>query len=334
MKPANHHILLISRPQGEPDPSLFKLSKTSIPQPQQGEVLVQLLYLSVDPYMRGRLGGRPSSHPPFELNRSPTGDGVGRVVESKSPKFKPGDIVTGYLEWAEYSLAHADKLERLDASNIPLASAFWSLGMPGMTAYFGMADIAQPKAHETIVISGAAGAVGMMAGQIAKINRGHVVGIAGTDAKVEHLTKELGFSAVNYKSPNFFDELKKACPKGVDIYFDNVGGEITDNVLKLINKHARIVLCGQISSYNLQQPDIGPRQFRTLIVKSATARGFLVYDYKDRFPEGIDQMKKWIQEGKIKCKETIAEGLENAPKAFLGLFTGENTGKQLVKVSS
>jgi NADPH:quinone reductase len=329
----NRQIHLVSRPQGLPSSANFSVCEAKVPDPQEDEVLVQSLYLSVDPYMRGRIGGRPSSHPPFPLNQPANGDGVGRVIQSRHPHLEVGDMVCGYLDWADYSVISGTKLLKFDPQEINPATMLSVLGMPALTAYFGLLEIGQPSKGATVVISGAAGAVGMIVGQIAKIKGCRVVGIAGSDRKVEYLTKELGFdAAVNYKSPEWVQMLETDCPNGIDLYFDNVGGAITDEVMKRINRHARIMLCGQIASYNLQQPDIGPRNFRHLIVKSAMARGFLVFDYQARFPEGRQQLKTWWKEGKLKPCETVVRGLENTPQAFLGLFSGENLGKQLVQV--
>jgi len=330
----NRQILLASHPKGMPTLSNFRIEEGSIPQPAKDEILIQAIYLSVDPYMRGRLGGRVSSHPPFQLNHCIRGDGLGIVVESKSEKFKRGDWVAGHLDWAEVSLLNEREVQKVEPGPIPITAYLGPLGMTGMTAYFGFIDIGQAKKGETVVVSGAAGAVGTIVGQIAKIQGCRVIGIVGSDAKAEYLKRELGFDeAVNYKRADFAEELGLLCPKGADIYFDNVGGFISDAVWKLINRYGRVILCGQISTYNSEQPDMGLRQWRTLIVKSALARGFIVWDYKDRFSEGISQMSRWIQEGRIKWKETILEGLENTPKAFLGLFSGDNIGKQLVKIA-
>lgn len=331
----NRQVILVSRPQGMPNLSHFEFREIPIPNLRENEVLIRSLYLSVDPYMRGRMGGRHSSHPPFNLNDCLTGKVVGEITKSKSSLFKIGDLVRGHLNWADYSIAIEKELEKIELDNIPLTAALNTLGSPGMTAYFGFLDLGQPKIGETVVISGAAGAVGMIVGQIAKIKGCRVVGITGTTEKAEYLLKNLHFdAAINYKSAHYTKELEMACSKGVDIYFDNVGGHITDQVLLLINKCARIVLCGQISTYNCEKPDIGLRHFRTLIVKSATAKGLIVWDYKERYDEALQQMTQWIKEGKVKNHETIVNGLENAPKAFLGLFKGENIGKQLVKISS
>lgn len=329
----NRQIQLISRPRGAPSLENFKLHVSTIPELNEGEVLVRSLYLSVDPYMRGRVGGRPSSHPPFPLNQPANGDGVGRVLKSRHPLFQPGDIVCGYLEWADYSALLGENLRKWDSQEVSLTAALSVLGMPALTGYFGLLDIGRPKAGETVVISAAAGAVGMIVGQIAKMTGCSTVGITGSDLKANYLVQELGFDgAVNYKHPDWINTLERACPTGIDLYFDNVGGSITDEVMKHINRHARIVLSGQISSYNLEQPGAGPGHFRHLIVKSATARGFLVFDYQERFPEGRDQLKRWLLQGKIKPCETIVKGLENMPQAFLGLFSGDNLGKQLVQI--
>lgn len=329
----NRQVQLVSRPKGLPSLENFELYFSEMPDLKEGEVLVRVHYLSVDPYMRGRIGGRPSSHPPFPLNGPANGDGVGRVVLSKDPRFRTGEAVCGYLDWADYSILPGSSLRKFDAKEVSLIAALSVLGMPALTGYFGLLEIGCPKPGETIVISGAAGAVGMIVGQIAKIKGCRVIGIAGSDYKVEYLTKKMKYDgAVNYKTPSWTSGLEQLCPKGVDLYFDNVGGTITDEVMKRINRHARIILCGQISTYNLEQPDFGPRHFRQLIVKSAMARGFLVYDYKEHFSEGREQLRNWWKQGKIKACETIVKGLENIPHAFLGLFSGENLGKQLVEV--
>lgn len=330
----NREIILASRPNSMPNLSNFALRERHLPNLKQNEVLIRSLYLSVDPYMRGRMGGRLSSHPPFELNECLTGKVIGKIVESKNPLFKVGDVVKGRMGWADYSIANGLELEKINFDNFHLTAALNALGSPGMTAYFGILDLGQPKIDETVAISGAAGAVGMIVGQIAKIKGCRVVGITGSVEKTEYLLKNLGFdAAINYKSAHFAEELEMACPKGVDVYFDNVGGHITDQVLRLINKFSRIVLCGQISTYNFDEPEVGLRPFRTLIVKSAVAKGLIVWDYKERYQEALQQITQWMKEGKLKNHETIIEGLENAPKAFLGLFNGENIGKQLVIIS-
>lgn len=316
-------------------PSLesFRFTSGVICEPKQGEVLIQTLYLSVDPYMRGRLGGRPSSHPPFLLNQPIDGDGVGRVIESKSALLQKGDLVTGMLDWADYSTKEADSLQKIPDSTLALPTYLGPLGMTGMTAYFGLTDIGAPQENETVLISAAAGAVGMFVASVAKAKGCRVIGITGSDEKQRRLVQECSFDvAVNYKKASFLDDLKRACSQGVDIYFDNVGGTITDSALQLINRHARIILSGQISTYNSHEKDIGLRPFRTLIVKSARAEGFVVWDYKARFSEGMIAMSLLIREGKMKWHANIVEGLEKTPQAFLDLFSGANFGKQLIKL--
>ncbi|QIC04951.1 NADP-dependent oxidoreductase [Brevibacillus sp. 7WMA2] len=331
----NNQILLSSRPVGVPTRDNFTFIKSSIPEVNDNQLLIRTLYLSVDPYMRGRMNDQKSYIPPFQLDQVITGGVIGEVIETKSSEFQVGDVVLGLLGWQNYSVVDAGEVQKIDTNIAPTTTALGVLGMPGMTAYFGLLDIGQPQAGETVVVSGAAGAVGMLVGQIAKIKGARVVGIAGSDDKVQYVTEELGFdAAINYKTtPNMQLALEKACPNGVDVYFDNVGGPISDAVLSLINQGARIPLCGQISLYNSEKQDIGPRVQVQLLKKTATMKGFLVTQYTDRYHEGMTQMAQWIKEGKIKYSENIVEGLENVPEAFLGLFTGENTGKQLVKVS-
>ncbi|MFB0829566.1 NADP-dependent oxidoreductase [Brevibacillus laterosporus] len=331
----NNQILLSSRPIGVPTRDNFTFIKSSIPEVNDNQLLIRTLYLSVDPYMRGRMNDQKSYIPPFQLDQVITGGVIGEVIETKSSEFQVGDVVLGLLGWQNYSVVDAGEVQKIDTNIAPITTALGVLGMPGMTAYFGLLDIGQPQAGETVVVSGAAGAVGMLVGQIAKIKGARVVGIAGSDEKVQYVTEELGFdAAINYKTtPNMQLALEKACPNGVDVYFDNVGGPISDAVLSLINQGARIPLCGQISLYNSEKQDIGPRVQVQLLKKTATMKGFLVTQYTDRYHEGMTQMAQWIKEGKIKYSENIVEGLENVPEAFLGLFTGENTGKQLVKVS-
>jgi NADPH-dependent curcumin reductase CurA len=330
----NRQIILVKRPTGMPDESCFKLVTSSIPQPVNGQVLLRTRFLSVDPYMRGRMNDRKSYVAPFQLNEVLNGGIVGEVIESKSNNFVKGDFVVGNLGWQDYSIAGEKEMRKINPEIAPMSTALGVLGMPGLTAYFGLLDIGQPKRDETVVVSGAAGAVGTIVGQIAKIHGCRIVGIAGSDKKTRYLIDELGFdAAINYKTaPNLRKALKEACPNGVDIYFDNVGGNISDAVLSLINNNARIPLCGQISLYNETQIPTGPRTQPQLLTHSALMKGFLVYNYADRFDEGIRQLADWLREKKLKYVENVVEGLENAPKAFIGLFAGENLGKQLVKV--
>ncbi|MCI1694234.1 NADP-dependent oxidoreductase [Aneurinibacillus aneurinilyticus] len=331
----NQQILLVSRPSGMPTKENFAFKQAPIPDVGENEVLIRTLYLSVDPYMRGRMSDRKSYVPPFPLNEVIVGGIVGEVIESRADDLSEGDIVIGNLGWQLYNIADTAEVRKIDPTIAPISTYLGVLGMPGLTAYFGLLDIGQPREGETVVISGAAGAVGMLVGQIAKIKGARVVGIAGSDEKIDYITKELGFdAAINYKTTNDIKQaLHKACPDGVDVYFDNVGGEISDAVLSLLNHGARIPLCGQISLYNLEKPDIGPRLQSQLLIASALMKGFIVSDYAKQFNEGASQLAQWVQEGKIKYKENIVEGFENTIDAFLGLFTGENLGKQIVKVA-
>jgi NADPH-dependent curcumin reductase CurA len=332
----NKQITLAVRPVGFPKESDFRLVEAPVPTPGPGQFLVQSLYLSVDPYMRGRMTAAKSYAPPVELGGVMVGGVVGQVVESHHPRFAAGEIVEGYFGWQQYAVSDGAGVRKVDPSLAPISTALGVLGMPGLTAYFGLLEIGKPQPGETVVVSGAAGAVGSLVGQIAKIQGCHVVGIAGTDEKVRHVVEELGFdSAFNYKSArNYRAKLKTLCPQGIDVYFDNVGGAITDAVIPLLNVRARLVICGQISQYNLERPEMGPRWLWALIVKQARAEGFLVFQFADRFEEGIRQMAQWLKEGKLKYRENIIEGLENAPRAFIGMLKGENIGKQLVKVAT
>jgi NADPH-dependent curcumin reductase CurA len=329
----NRQILFVSRPAAMPEESNFRLIESPMPQVGQGELLIRTRYLSVDPYMRGRMRDAKSYVAPYPLGEVFVGGIVGEVVESKHAKFQPGDIVEGRMGWADYNLSTGQHIRKIDPAVAPVTTALHVLGMPGLTAYFGLLDIGKPQAGETVVVSGAAGAVGTLVGQIAKLQGCRVVGIAGSAEKINYLTEELGFdAAINYKTAGDIREaLKAACPAGVDVYFDNVGGTISDAVISLINYQARIIVCGQIALYNLEQPDLGPRIQSQLLINSAMIKGFIVTDYAARNREGLTQLTAWVTEGKLKYHENIIEGLENTPQAFLGLFRGENIGKQLVK---
>lgn len=328
-------IQLVSRPEGMPVKEDFLYKEIDVPQPSNGEVLVKTIYLSVDPYMRGRMSDAKSYVEPFKLNEALAGGVVGEIVESKSAHFQKGDFVVGMLPWQEYSVAKEKEVRTIDPDVAPISTYLSILGMTGLTAYFGLMDIGQPKEGETVVVSGAAGAVGSVVGQIAKIQGAHVVGIAGSDEKVSYLTDTLGFDeGINYKTTdNIYKTLKEACPNGIDVYFENVGGEIGDAALSLLNKHARIPVCGSISSYNKTDRDLGPRVQSRLIKSSALMKGFVVNDYNDRFKEGATKLGEWLSQGKLQYEETITEGLDNVTDAFLGLFQGKNIGKQLVKIA-
>jgi NADPH-dependent curcumin reductase CurA len=329
----NKEIRFGSRPSGLPTADTFEFVETPVPQPGDGEVLVRTLYVSVDPYLRGRMRPSRSYVAPFELGSVIESGVIGEVVESRSPDFAPGDIVTAMLGWRLFNVVKPAHLIKIDPKLAPVTTALGVLGGTGLTAYFGLLDIGQPKAGEVVVVSGAGGAVGMTVCQIAKIKGCHVIGISGSDSKNNYLREELGVDAViNYKSENVSERLREVCPKGIDIYFDNVGGEVSDAVLPLLRQGARLPICGQISMYNLDRPPVGLKPEPFLLVNRAMMKGFIVTDYAPRFREGIQQLAAWMAEGKLKYAETIVEGFENIPQAFIGLFSGENLGKQIVKV--
>ncbi|MFS0561520.1 NADP-dependent oxidoreductase [Terribacillus sp. 179-K 1B1 HS] len=329
----NEEIQLAERPEGMPTKDTFRYVKTEIPELKEGQVLIKSIYISVDPYMRGRMNDTKSYVPPYELDAPIAGGVVGQVVESKSDKFQKGDFVLGNLPWARYNTADTDNLQKVDPDLGPISTALGVLGMPGLTAYFGLIDIGEPKSGETVVVSGAAGAVGSTVVQIAKILGARVVGIAGSPKKLDYVKNTLGADeVVNYKEDDVAKALEKACPDGVDIYFDNVGGPVSDAVYPLLNAHARIPLCGSISSYNKKE-DQGPRVHGFLVKSKAKMQGFIVGDYSDRFAEGKKQLSEWFKQDKLTYEENVVEGFEHVPDAFLGLFKGENLGKQLVKVA-
>lgn len=326
-------IVLASRPKGTPTPDNFRFENIELPYMQVGEVLLRGLYYSVDPYMRGRMNDAKSYSPPFQTGQPIEGGVVAKVTESKSDKFKTGDIVAGRLPWREQFITSEKGLQKIDVTIAPASYYLGILGMTGLTAYIGLMHIGKPEAGETVVVSGAAGAVGVVVGQIAKIQGCRVIGIAGSDEKIKLLKEEFGFDeAINYKTTA---DMKKAiaaqCPNGVDIYFDNVGGEISDAVISNINFHARIPLCGQISLYNSSETPMGPRLQPMLLSRSVLMQGFIVSNYQSLFPEVIQQLTQWVKEGKLKFTETIVHGFDQLPMALLGLFTGENTGKMIVE---
>ncbi|MCB2408079.1 NADP-dependent oxidoreductase [Hymenobacter lucidus] len=326
-------IRLASRPQGLPTAEQFQFDTLDLAVPAAGQVLLKTRYVSVDPYMRGRMNEGKSYVPPFVVGEPIAGGVVAEVIESQNEALPVGSVVVGNLPWQEFILSDGKGLNRIPADKAPVSYFLGLLGMPGLTAYFGLLDICQPKAGETVVVSGAAGAVGMIVGQLAKIQGARVIGTAGSDEKVAYL-RQLGFDeAINYKTANIAEALAAAAPAGVDCYFDNVGGPITDAVYDLLNKHARIALCGQISSYNDTETPVGPRPEGKLLKTSSKLQGFIVSDYLSRWPEGVQKLTEWYGQGKLQTEETITEGFNQIPAAFLGLFKGENTGKALVKVS-
>ena len=329
----NRRIVLAERPAAYPEPKHFRLEDVPIPQPDEGEALVETIWLSLDPYMRGRMREGPSYATPVQIGEVMTGGVVGRVVKSRTPELAVGDIVDGSLGWQEYAVARPGALRKVDPDLAPISTAVGVLGMPGMTAYFGFLDVCEPEVGDTVVVSAASGAVGQVVGQIGKIMGCRVVGTAGTDEKIDFIVNELGFDVgINYKTEDVDSALATACPNGIDAYFDNVGGFVTDAVMQQMNVHARVAICGQISQYNLPEPELAPRSLGLLIQKQAKVEGFLVFNFAHRHEHARQRMAEWIRTGQLKYKEDVVDGLENAPEAFIGMMTGENFGKLLVRV--
>ncbi|GAB7014344.1 NADP-dependent oxidoreductase [Halolamina salina] len=325
---------LAERPDGVPDDETFDLRTIDLGDPAAGEVLVKIRYLSVDPYMRGRMDAGESYAEPWEVDEPLEGGAVGEVVDEAGTEFEPGDTVVGNMSWSEYHLADADGLQRIETGALPVSTALGVLGMPGRTAYFGTREVLEPRAGDTVVVSAAAGAVGSVVGQLAKLQGARVVGFAGSDEKCEVVEEEFGFDAcINYKATDdYIEALSEAAPEGVDGYFDNVGGPITDAVFTQLNVDARVAVCGQIALYNAEEMPTGPRKLGKLIETRARVQGLLVGDFAPRFEEATADLAEWVAAGEIEYRETVTEGLENAPDAFLGLFEGENIGKQVVRV--
>jgi len=322
------------RPDGEPTMDSFDLRETERPTPQNGELLVRVHYLSVDPYMRGRMRAGESYAEPWAVGDVLQGGVVGEVVASEHDAYEAGEFVTGRGTWAEYSVLDGDDAMAVNPDVAGLPAYLGVLGMPGRTAYFGLLEVAEPRPGDTVVVSGAAGAVGSTVGQIASLNGCRVVGFAGTDEKTAWLTDDLGFdAAINYETTDDYRAaLDDAAPDGVDVYFDNVGGPITDAVFTTLNVDARVAVCGQIAHYNDESVPTGPRKLPQLIAPRAKVEGLLVSDYATRFGVARDRLEAWVAAGTIDHRETVVEGLENAPDAFLGLFSGDNIGKQVVRV--
>jgi NADPH-dependent curcumin reductase CurA len=329
----NKRVVLASYPEGWVTEGNFRVETAPLPKPGEGEVLIKNLWLSLDPYMRGRISQQKSYVKGVEIGEVMSGETAGEVVESKHPKFKPGDKVTAPSGWQLYWSGKGDLLTKVDASKVPLSYFLGCLGMPGRTAYFGMKDICAPKPGETVVVSAASGAVGSVVGQLAKAWGCRAVGIAGGKAKCDYVVKDLGFDAcIDYKAGNLYDALKAACPKGVDANFENVGGEILDTVLRLMNLRGRITICGLISDYNAKEP-YGVKMFRSILVNRLKVQGMIVFDWLERYPEANQALLDLVIGGKLKTRESVVNGLENAPKGLVGLLKGENFGKQLVKLT-
>lgn len=328
----NRQIVLRSRPRGEPQPSAFELVETPIPTAGEGQFLTRTIYLSLDPYMRGRMNETRSYAPAVQLGGVMVGGTVSEVVESNHPDFKPGEIVSDYNGWQTYGVSRGGGVRKLNPADAPISTALGVLGMPGWTAYVGLLDIGQPKAGETVVVSAATGAVGAVVGQIAKLKGCRAVGTAGSPDKCDYAVQELGYDAcINYKTQELVPALREACPSGIDVYFDNVGGAVLDACLQLINPFARIPLCGLVSQYNAATLPPGPN-LAPLLFNRALIKGFIIGDHADRLPAFLSDGTRWYKEGKLKYREDVVEGLENAPTAFIGLLQGKNFGKLVVKV--
>ena len=328
----NTRVLLASRPAGWVTEENFRIEKAPLPQPKDGEVLVKNLWLSLDPYMRGRMSDAKSYVKGVDLGEVMVGQTVGQVVESRHPGFKAGEHVLTQLGWQTHGVAKGEDLAKV-RDGVPLSYYLGVLGMPGLTAYFGLREIGAPKAGETLVVSAASGAVGSVVGQLGRIAGCRVVGIAGGKAKCDYVTGELGFDAcIDYKAGNLYRDLKEACPKGVDVCFENVGGEILDTTLRLMNTFSRIIVCGLIAEYNATEP-YGYRRLRAILVNRIRMQGMIVFDWKDRYGEALADLAGLLAAGKLKYRESVVEGLDNAPQGLISLLSGGNFGKQLVKLA-
>jgi NADPH-dependent curcumin reductase CurA len=334
MPETNLQVLLASRPTGWVSESNFRIAETPIPAVGDGQVLVKSHYLSLDPYMRGRMNDSRSYAAKVEIGQVMGGEAVGEVVQSKNPQFKPGDTVLNRAGWQQYGLSDGSDLRKVDPKAVPISTYLGVVGMPGVTAWIGLNDIGQPKPGETVVVSAASGAVGSVVGQLAKVRGCRVVGVAGGREKCDFVTQELGFDAcIDHRAGDLVKALAAASPKGIDIYFENVGGSLLDAVLALCNPFARIPLCGMISQYNAGDDRYGVKNLVAAVGMRIKLQGFIVSDHLNRWPEALKELSDGVRGGKIKYRETVTQGLENAPRAFIGLLKGENFGKQIVKVA-
>lgn len=329
-------IVLAARPVGEPKPSDFRVEEFAVPTPAAGEVLLRTIWLSLDPYMRGRMSDGPSYATPVPIGGVMEAGTVCEVIATNNPGFAKGDIVLSRAGWQTHAVSDGKGLAKVDPKLAPIATAIGVLGMPGMTAYTGLLDIGKPQAGETVVVAGASGAVGSAVGQIAKIKGARAIGIAGGKDKCDYVVKELGFDAcIDHRDPDFAAKLKDACPGGIDVYFENVGGAVFEAVFPLLNQFARVPVCGLIAQYNeteAKPPKWATSLMRATLIKRLTFRGFIVSDFASRHGDFLRDMSTWVRDGKVKYKEFVTEGLESAPEAFIGLLKGANFGKQLVRV--
>ena len=330
----NQRVALAARPRGYPREEDFSIVEEPIPDLRDGQVLVRVLWLSLDPYERGRMNEAQSYAASVPIGGTMVGGTVGKIVSSRRADLTVGEYVEGSLGWQSHAISEGHNLRRVNLNVAPLSTALGVLGMPGLTAYFGLFEVGRPEPGDTVVVSAASGAVGAVVGQLAKIAGCRVVGIAGTEQKIDYIVDELGFDhGISYKDVDFSANLAEACPDGVDVYFDNVGGDVTDAVIDLLAERARVALCGQISQYNLETPDIGPRNLRSLVGKQVRVEGFIVTGFANRAEVARKRLTQWVQSGELKYKEDIVEGLENAPTALIGMMHGKNFGKLLIKVS-
>lgn len=337
-RPSNRRVVLAARPQGAPTRETFRMEQQPVPELAQGQVLLRTVYLSLDPYMRGRMNDGPSYASPVPVDGVMVGGTVSRVEESQNPSFAVGDLVLAYAGWQDYSVSDGKGLTKLDASIPKPSYALGVLGMPGFTAYMGLLDIGNPQPGETVVVAAATGAVGSVVGQLAKIKGARPIGIAGGAEKCAYAVKELGFEAcLDHREPELRKRLAAVCQKGIDVYFENVGGAVFDAVLPLLNVHARVPICGLIARYNAESlpegPDRSPLLMMSMLAKRIRMQGFIISDYNPRMPEFLREMTPWVREGRVKTREDIVQGLESAPQAFLGLLEGKNFGKLVVQVS-
>ncbi|MBZ4690427.1 MAG: NADP-dependent oxidoreductase [Cereibacter sp.] len=335
----NLRILLASRPERAPSAENFILEEAPIPEPGEGEVLLKVLYLSLDPYMRGRMSAAKSYARPLEIGEVMEGGTVARVIASRHPGFAEGDVVLSYSGWQRFALSDGTGLQKLDPARAPVSTALGVLGMPGFTAYAGLLTIGKPKPGETVVVAAASGAVGSVVGQIARIKGARAVGIAGGPEKCAFLRDELGFDAVvDHHAADFAEQLAAACPEGIDVYFENVGGKVWEAVFPLLNTYARVPVCGLIAQYNLGDappagPDRLPGLMRQVLTRSLTIRGFIQTEFVDQRPAFLEEAAGWIASGQLRYREDIVDGLENAPEAFRGLLEGRNFGKLVIRVA-
>jgi NADPH-dependent curcumin reductase CurA len=333
MTTMNRQVLLAARPRGAVSEADFRIVDTPLGTPGDGEALVKNDWLSLDPYMRGRMSDAKSYAPSVQLGEVMVGQTVGTVVESRDPRLRPGDAVLTQLGWQLYGIAKASALTRIDTARVPASYYLGVLGMPGMTAWFGLNEIGKPKPGETLVVSAASGAVGSVVGQLAGIRGCRVVGIAGGAAKCAYVVDTLGFDAcVDHKAVGWQDALRAACPRGVDVDFENVGGEILDALLRIMNPFSRIVLCGLVADYSANEP-YAHTALRSVLVNRIRMQGMIVFDWKDRYGEAIEALRRHVEAGELKYRESIVDGLDNAPRGLIALLKGENFGKQIVKLA-